>query len=91
MTLVYLAATLAVIVAGAVFAVWDAKTQFRKQTRAIQVAGQRGRRRTEDTAWQAYRHAEYEHAMTLTLTRANDQACDLVADLLAAPTLEVVA
>jgi len=100
MTLVWLAATLAVIVAGAVFAVWTVRIHTIRSGRLIQlhrqrmhadIAGDGDDQRSRD-AWAANRAVAYQHAMTLTLQRAEVEKVDaLVAVLDRAQTLEVVA
>jgi len=98
MTLVWLAFTLAVIVAGAVFAVWTVRIHTVRSGRLIQlhhqrmhadIAGDGDDRRSRD-AWTANRAAAYQHAMTLQ--RAEVAKVDaLVAVLDRVQTVEVVA
>lgn len=85
MTLVWLAFALAVIVAGFTFLIWDVGWQARKQQRVLEVSHGRRVRQVEDRAWQTSRHAEYQHAMTITLTRANVAAFDDLVDALTRP------
>jgi len=99
-TLVWLAATLAVIVAGAVFATWTVRIHTLKCGRLVELhrgrlvadlAGDGDDQRSRD-AWAANRAVEYQHAMTLTLQRAQAvQVDELVAVLDRVQTLEVVA
>ena len=100
MTLVWLAATLAVIVAGAVFAVWTVRIHTIRSGRLIQLHRQRmhadiagdGDDRRSREAWAANRSIAYQRAMTLTLQRAEVAKVDaLVAVLDRVQTLEVVA
>ena len=100
MTLVWLAATLAVIVSGAVFAVWTVRIHTIRSGRLIQLHRQRmhadiagdGDDRRSREAWAANRAVEYQRAMTLGLQRAQAvQVDELVAVLDRVQTLEVVA
>ena len=97
MTLVWLAFTLAVIVAGAVFAVWTVRIHTVRSGRLIQlhhqrmhadIAGDGDDRRSRD-AWAANRAVEYQRAMTLTLQRAEVEKVDALVAVL--DRLEVVA
>ena len=100
MTFVWLAATLTVIVAGAVFAAWTVRIHTIRSGRLIQLhrgrlvtdlAGDGDDQRSRD-AWAANRSIAYERAMTLTLQRAQAvQVDELVAVLDRVQTLEVVA
>jgi len=100
MTLVWLAATLTVIVAGAVFATWTVRVHTLKCGRLVElhrqrmhadIAGDGDDRRSRD-AWAANRAVAYQRAMTLTLQRAQAvQVDELVAVLDRVQTLEVVA
>ena len=100
MTLVWLTFTLAVIVSGAVFAVWTVRIHTIRSGRLIQlhrqrmhadIAGDGDDQRSRD-AWAANRSIAYERAMTLTLQRAQAvQVDELVAVLDRVQTLEVVA
>jgi len=83
MTLVWLGLILALIVWAAVFMVWDVGYQFRKQQRALTLAGARGARRSEDQAWAANRSADHQLALTIARTRAELDATDHLVDALA--------
>lgn len=93
MTLLELAAALAVLVFGLIFLVWDVQTQFRKNNRMIRVWTDRSARFPEDLAW-ASRNLEYQHAMTITLERAGLASVDAIVAAIeraSRPTLDVVA
>jgi len=108
MTLVWLAATLAVILAGCVFGTWTVRVhttwtvrvhtimcgrliQLHRERLAADIAGDGDDQRSRD-AWAANRAVAYQHAMTLTLQRAEVEKVDaLVAVLDRVQTLEVVA
>jgi len=100
MTLVCLAVTLAVIVFGAVFAVWTVRLHTLKSGRLVQLHRERmhadiasdGDDQRSRDAWAANRAVAYQRAMTLTLQRAQAfQVDELVAVLDRVQTLEVVA
>jgi hypothetical protein len=77
MTLVWLAATLAMLVFAAVWLMWDWAWQFRRQERARTLAQARWLRHPEDVAWTS-RQAEYQMAMRFTVERNRPRLVDLV-------------
>ena len=91
MTLVWLAFALAVLVFGAVYLVWDASFQFRRQMRAITLAAERARRAAEDEAWARFCTDARLREQALADAAAAPGAIDLLAALMQLERLEVVA
>lgn len=91
MSLYWWGAALVFLVAAFMFLIWDCATQFKKNNRLIRLCADQVARYGEDLAW-LNRHVEYQHAVSLTLQRAEVEKVDaLVAFLDRVQTLEVVA
>ena len=99
MTLVWLAVTLAVIVFGAVFAVWTVRVHTIRSDRMIELHRRRivsdiealGDDRQSRKAWAAHRLDEYEYAMAFTLARSDQRRTERLTELLDPYLTEVVA
>jgi len=89
-TLVWLAAALAVIVVGLVYSAWLIRVQFQRNSRLVWRANQMmradirgdGDDRKSREAWEANRLADFRLAHTISLTRANVASADVLVDLL---------
>ena len=89
MTLAWLAFALAALVFGAVYLVWDASFQFRRQMRAITLAAERARRTAEDEGWARFRAETRLREQALADTLAASATTDLLAALMQLERLEV--